>query len=142
MYKTCVCGKTIKSRRSLCAECLEIYGANIGEWPEWLRWLVADIQREWDTDRNHDELEYRDEIDYDLYDAEGIDGEVETVETEWGNYQDVDALIKAERAFEEGLAKPTSPNRQEKIDHYWLNWHNKYHKDQPSQGCEYCKKTP
>ena len=54
MRKRCVCGVEIPSNRSLCRECVEIYGTNPNEWPEWLRWQVDDIQREWDYERNND----------------------------------------------------------------------------------------
>jgi hypothetical protein len=63
MKKMCVCGKSVLPSHSLCKECFEIYGVK-SEWPEWLRWMVADIQREWDYDRNHDELEFFDETDF------------------------------------------------------------------------------
>lgn len=56
MNKKCACGTIIGSNRSLCKECGEIYGYKQKEWPAWLQWQVADIQREWDWERNHDEL--------------------------------------------------------------------------------------
>ena len=56
MYKNCVCGIEISANRSLCCECAETYGTNPTEWPEWLRWQVSDIQREWDYERNNDSL--------------------------------------------------------------------------------------
>lgn len=52
----CICGKSIAQRRQLCKECLEIYGENPNEQPEWVRWQIADIQRELDYDRNHDHI--------------------------------------------------------------------------------------
>ena len=52
----CVCGRAIPFKRQLCGECLEIYGDDLKEWPEWLRWQVSDIQREIDYERRHDEL--------------------------------------------------------------------------------------
>ena len=56
MNKKCVCGAVISNSRSLCKECGKIYGYTRNEWPLWLQWQVADIQREWDWERNHDEL--------------------------------------------------------------------------------------
>lgn len=56
LSRTCVCGKSISLRRQLCGECLEIYGNDKNEWPEWLRWMVNDTQRIIDTERRHDEL--------------------------------------------------------------------------------------
>ena len=56
MQRYCVCGMPIPMDWTLCPECLEVYGDDVEEWPEWLRWLTADIQRELDWDRNHDEL--------------------------------------------------------------------------------------
>ena len=54
MERRCPCGKQIRIDRRLCNECAGIYGINKQEWPEWLRWMVSDIQRELDFDRNHD----------------------------------------------------------------------------------------
>lgn len=52
MERLCPCGKKIPSKWRLCRECAEIYGVDSKEWPEWLRWMVADIQREIDYERN------------------------------------------------------------------------------------------
>jgi len=52
----CVCGRAIPFKRQLCGECLEIYGDDLKEWPEWLRWQVSDIQREIDYERRHDDF--------------------------------------------------------------------------------------
>jgi hypothetical protein len=54
--KPCVCGADIPLNRSLCADCLQRYGRRASEWPDWVRWLVRDRQRELDADRYHDEL--------------------------------------------------------------------------------------
>ena len=63
MPKRCPCGKQIPSNRSICVECRQIYGTS-DMWPTWLSWMVGDIQREWDYDRHHDELEFFDESDF------------------------------------------------------------------------------
>jgi len=52
----CICGKPIQNNRRLCKECGEIYGYNPNDWPEWLRWLVSDMQRSIDQERNHVEV--------------------------------------------------------------------------------------
>ena len=52
MYKYCPCGAKIRPDRYLCLECYEIYGSDQAAWPAWLRFMVSDIQREWDADRN------------------------------------------------------------------------------------------
>lgn len=57
LMRRCVCGVGISPRRRLCKECLDIYGSDSDEWPEWLRWQISDIQREIDHDRRHDEVE-------------------------------------------------------------------------------------
>ena len=60
MIKQCVCGAIIPNGRSLCRECAEIYGTNPGEWPEWLRWAVSDIQRVHIEDLKHAHLRLED----------------------------------------------------------------------------------
>ena len=44
--KRCVCGKVITSNYDLCNSCLEQYGKDRSEWPEWLIFTVADLKRE------------------------------------------------------------------------------------------------
>ena len=46
--KCCVCGKVITNSYDLCNYCLGEYGSNSTEWPEWLRFIVADLHRERD----------------------------------------------------------------------------------------------
>jgi len=46
--RCCVCKKIITNNYDLCNRCLEDYGSNSSEWPEWLKFLVADIHRERD----------------------------------------------------------------------------------------------
>ena len=55
--KDCICGTSIPMGRDLCASCLNEYGRAKMLWPKWLKFLVADRQREFDYDRAHaDEL--------------------------------------------------------------------------------------
>ena len=46
MQRYCVCGKMIAGRRKLCPECASIYGS-WGEYPEWLKFMLADMEREY-----------------------------------------------------------------------------------------------
>lgn len=55
MNRQCVCGKPIKINKRLCPECIAIYGTDPDEWPEWLRWLVGDIQRDIQYDYSHND---------------------------------------------------------------------------------------
>lgn len=55
-FKHCVCGKTIKPSRSLCATCLTEYGPDSAAWPEWVRFLVADERHTRGQMRDHQEL--------------------------------------------------------------------------------------
>lgn len=64
MKKTCVCGKAIINRADLCAECKDLYGTDKKDWPEWLRFMVADMKREYDYELRHgNDLEYDEERD-------------------------------------------------------------------------------
>lgn len=64
----CVCGKTLSMNRQLCGDCLEVYGVDPEEWPEWLRWQINDIQRDINYERRHDEfwLDDEDELQADF----------------------------------------------------------------------------
>jgi hypothetical protein len=64
VQRYCICGKPISNNRRLCKECGDNYGYNPDNWPEWLRWLVNDMQRSIDQERNHTELSL-DEIESD-----------------------------------------------------------------------------
>lgn len=65
MKKSCACGKTINTKNDLCKECLELYGTNKLEWPEWLRFMVADLKREYEYELRHGrDLEFDEERDY------------------------------------------------------------------------------
>lgn len=46
MARFCPCGKAISNKRWICVECGEIYGYDRSEWPEWLRFVVNDNNRE------------------------------------------------------------------------------------------------
>lgn len=70
----CVCGKPISMKRQLCADCLEIYGDEPEEWPEWLRWQVNDIQRDINYERRHDEFWLDDEDELQVDFAEPLRG--------------------------------------------------------------------
>ena len=77
--RRCVCGIAIPWHWSLCAACLERHGADRARWPEWVAYLVADIQRELDDDRRHDHLTlYDGEIEADdRYPSERGDGAID-----------------------------------------------------------------
>jgi len=40
------CGKVVTWQFALCRECEDQYGSSPFDWPEWLRFLWADTQRE------------------------------------------------------------------------------------------------
>jgi len=47
MVKTCpVCGKIITRRAFMCGACYDTYGGEKDKWPEWLRYLIRDYERE------------------------------------------------------------------------------------------------
>lgn len=62
MARYCPCGKPISNRRRICAECGEIYGYIPSEWPEWLRLIVNDYNREELECRRHEHF-HLDEIE-------------------------------------------------------------------------------
>jgi hypothetical protein len=69
MQKTCVCGATIPNRGSLCKDCLSIYGTDKDLWPEWLKFMIADMDRESQYERRHSgELSYELLVDADIED--------------------------------------------------------------------------
>jgi hypothetical protein len=80
----CVCGKSIFLRRQLCGECLEIYGDDPDDWPEWLCWSLSDIQKDIDWERRHDEYWLDDEAELQAEFAEVLRG----CRTETHLYQD------------------------------------------------------
>lgn len=46
MNKRCVCGKIITSQYDLCANCLAEYGTDRSLYPDWLKFMIADMKRE------------------------------------------------------------------------------------------------
>ena len=56
-HRKCLCcGSSRGIKWTLCTECLAEYGKDKAKWPEWLRFLVNDVQREIDDERRHHEL--------------------------------------------------------------------------------------
>ena len=88
MNRRCVCGNRVPNNWYLCKECLAVYGKEQGDWPAWLAYAVADIQREWDYNRTHDEVAYNDEYDY--VGSAVIKGQHYSSSMGWGAYSDVD----------------------------------------------------
>ena len=56
------CGKVITWSFALCSECEQIYGNSPYNWPDWLRYLWQDIQRE----RRRVKRQAENEINYDF----------------------------------------------------------------------------
>ena len=56
-YRNCICGRRIPAKHYLCRECRDIYGSR-DEWPEWLKFYVADMKREEDCETNTRERHY------------------------------------------------------------------------------------
>jgi len=63
MTRYCPCGNPVGTRYSLCRECANIYGYVPAAWPEWLRWMVNDINRVSIQERRHVHLSIDDEIE-------------------------------------------------------------------------------
>lgn len=59
--RQCLCGRAIRYRDALCPWCLKRYGEDRDAWPEWLRFWVADTQRELDVERGHHEELFNEE---------------------------------------------------------------------------------
>ena len=57
----CAGNTTLSWKYTLCTACYEEHGKNRSRWPDWLLDRARDIQREIDSDRDHDEYEYYDE---------------------------------------------------------------------------------
>ena len=51
MIRCCPCGQPIRGKAHLCVTCLEIYGAIRADWPEWLKYMVNDMEREYSYER-------------------------------------------------------------------------------------------
>lgn len=60
MIRCCPCGHPIRGKAHLCQTCHEIYGEIRAEWPEWLKFMVNDIEREYSyecrVERREDQL--------------------------------------------------------------------------------------
>jgi hypothetical protein len=52
----CCCDSPIGTKGHLCTDCLAEYGKDRTKWPEWLRFLVHDVQREAAYESRHREL--------------------------------------------------------------------------------------
>ena len=72
MKRVCVCGKKIAGRVDLCKECSEIYGLEKGEWPEWLKFYVSDLKREYMAEYNSREITFTDLGFYDNEDDDDL----------------------------------------------------------------------
>ena len=87
MAKVCICGRGIPVTWPLCSGCLEIYGIIRAEWPEWLLFLVNDLNRENLVERRHRELAYNDEWNYANIKFT-VEGQHYTRKDGWGPYSD------------------------------------------------------
>lgn len=68
MGRYCVCGKGIDSRFVFCKDCLEKYGRDRKEYPEWLLDWIRSMDREYKAESRHYELEYFEEYHYPISD--------------------------------------------------------------------------
>ena len=57
MMKHCFCGKAIPVNWRLCKEHAAEYGTDPEQWDDWLKFLMTDIKREYDQDRNSHEID-------------------------------------------------------------------------------------
>jgi len=87
MVRYCPCGARIAWNRSLCRDCIREYGYDKERWPAWLRFYVADMQREIDYERNHDDLAIEPD---ERYPSEMGDGALEAAWAEIGAWIDTD----------------------------------------------------
>jgi len=128
MQRYCVCGLRIAPSTPLCARCARQYGTKVEAWPEWLKFWVRDVDRERKRENRHQDLEFREEIDYEIYgspkgkptstpDPTGFEIE----QDEWGNeiswinglqYVDVDKQRRAENEFQARLRSLEIMTRQ------------------------------
>jgi hypothetical protein len=63
MARFCPCGKAISNKRWLCAGCGSIYGYTAADWPDWLRLIVNDNNREELAFKRHETLDYETDIE-------------------------------------------------------------------------------
>jgi len=87
MQRYCPCGARIAWNRSLCRDCVDEYGSDKERWPAWLRFCVADIQREINYERRHDDLAIEPD---DRYPSEMGDGAIEASWAAIGSWIDTD----------------------------------------------------
>ena len=66
---------------------MDVYGVVRTEWPEWLLFLVNDLNRENLAERRHHELAYNDEYDYANLKVT-VEGQYYTSKDGWGPYSD------------------------------------------------------
>lgn len=57
MNRTCFCGRRIPAQQRLCVEHAAEYGTDPNKWEVWLKFLITDLTREYDADRNTRELD-------------------------------------------------------------------------------------
>ena len=57
IQRYCVCGQKIKDQHKLCTACENIYGKSRLSWPEWLRFMVNDMEREYRQEKRVDAIE-------------------------------------------------------------------------------------
>lgn len=58
----CICGKVITNGFDLCESCMNEYGRDKSQYPEWLKFLIADNNRERRQERriNQHEISFTD----------------------------------------------------------------------------------
>lgn len=66
------CRKFITYRFAICRDCEEIYGTRAVEWPDWLRFIWNDIQRERRKRRAWNMSVLPIDLDEDTFDADQI----------------------------------------------------------------------
>ena len=57
MHRKCACGHNIIGKADLCNDCLKEYGADRAKWPDWLKFLINDMQKELRLERQIDKHE-------------------------------------------------------------------------------------
>jgi len=56
MRRICFCGKRIPDQQRLCVEHAAEYGNDPQKWEPWLKYLIADLVREYNEDYNSREI--------------------------------------------------------------------------------------
>jgi len=62
MQRLCVCGKPVEAGMRLCEECYVAYGRDSAKWPEWVKFLTNDIQRETRYESRHRDMVIDDDV--------------------------------------------------------------------------------